>query len=81
MEPIRIEEVGDINFRFPYMEAFIGKSFNPFLDIGVTKDKNLAFKFYASKKDVVLSIEDLERIVVLSKEFSKRVLTDEKYYL
>lgn len=74
---IRIEKVGAIDFKYPYLEVFEGKSINVFLDIGISDDKELVFKFYSSKVDIELSIEDWEYILNTAKEFLKQAIDDE----
>ena len=80
MKNIRIEKVGAVNFRYPYLEVFEGKSINVFLDIGINDNKELSFKFYSSKKDIELNIEDWEYILNTAKEFLKQSIEDENTF-
>lgn len=50
MKNIRIEEVGDINADYPYLEVFLKDGTSPFLEVAISDDKELSFKFYASSK-------------------------------
>ncbi len=72
MENIKVEKVGDINFVFPYLEVFSKNSKNPFLEIGISNDRKLNFKFYASKEDVILTVEEFEYLLLKRKIFLKK---------
>lgn len=78
---IKIEFVGDINSEYPYLEVFFKDSKEPFLDIGVAKDKELSFTFYASKTDVPLTIDELEHILSTARDFLPKVLKNEEDFL
>lgn len=80
-ENIRIEEVSDINFKYPYLEVFFGKSDKPFLDVGITSDKKLEFKLYQSYDELTLSFNDFERIFNYAKQFLPKALKNEDDYL
>lgn len=77
---IRIEKIGDVNYTYPYLEVFKNESTVPFLDIGIDENQ-LCFKFYASKSDVMLSVEELEYILITAKEFLPKALADEDYFV
>jgi hypothetical protein len=81
MKNIRIEEVGDINSLYPYLEVFFLKETSPFLEVGITEQKELSFKYYASSFDVILHIEDQENILATAKEFLPRALKNENDFL
>lgn len=80
MKNIRIEKVGDINYTYPYLEVFLSGSKNPDLEISVTDDKQLVFKFYASQKNIMLDIEEWEYLLGIGKEFASKALKDEDTY-
>jgi hypothetical protein len=81
MKNIKIEEVGDINSSYPYMEVFSQENPNPFLEVSVSSNKELQFKFYASKSDFNLDVRELELILSTAKEFLPRVLKNEEDFL
>lgn len=81
MKNIRIEYVGDINSDYPYLEVFLNESVNPFLDIGITKEKTLYFKLYISKNDILMNFEDWEYILSSAKEFLPEALKNEEDFL
>lgn len=81
MKNIRIEEVGDINSDFPYLQVFLKESTSPFLEIAISDDKELSFKFYASKSDIKLDVEELEFILSTSNDFLPRALKNEDDFL
>ena len=81
MENIRIEEVGDINSDFSYLEVFLKNDKSPFLEIGVSKEKQLSFKFYASIIEVSIGIEEWEYILSLAKDFLPRAIKNENNFL
>lgn len=78
---IRIEEVGDINFDYPYLEVFLKEDNKPFLEIGVSEQKQLNFKFYSSKTDVLMNVEEWEYILSVAKDFLPRALKNEEDFL
>lgn len=77
---IKIEEVADINSDYNYLEIFQGDTRSPFLEVSISTDKELSFKFYG-KADVILNIEELESILIKAKEFLPKVLKNEDDYL
>ena len=81
MKNIRIEEVGDINSDYPYLEVFLKNSTHPFLEIAISEGKELSFKFYASKTDVQIDIEEWEFILSTAKSFLPRALKNEDDFL
>jgi hypothetical protein len=78
---IRIEEVGDINYEYPYLEVFYKDSNLPFLEVSVSKNKDLVLKLYPSQKNLFMSIDEWERILFSAKEFFPRALKNEEDYL
>lgn len=78
---IRIEEVADINFDYPYLEVFYKNSDKPFLDIGITSERELNFKFYPSFIGLDLTKDDLENILNSAKDFLPKALKNEDDYL
>jgi hypothetical protein len=81
MKNIRIEEVGDINSNYPYLEVFFKQNTSPFLEIGVSDDKDLILKFYSSQTDVMLSEEDWLFIHSTAKDFLPKALKNEDDFL
>nr|WP_315034104.1 hypothetical protein [uncultured Chryseobacterium sp.] len=76
---IRIEEVGDINSEYPYLEVFFNEDVSPFLEIAIY-NKELSFKFYTLEKDIVLSYEEWTHIQKTANDFLPQVLKDEDDY-
>lgn len=81
MKNIKIEEVGDINSVYPYLEVFLKDCTSPFLEIAISCDKELSFKFYASNKDIEMSIEDWEYILSTAKDYLPKALKNEDDFL
>lgn len=77
---IKIEEVGDINSDYPYLEVFLSGDLSPFLEVSI-RNKKLLFKMYVHKKDIILSSEEWEYIYKEANEFLPRVLKNEDDYL
>lgn len=77
MKNIRIEEVGDISSTYPYLEVFLMDTTIPFLEIGISDNKQLYFKYYPSEKILILSVEEWEHILKTAKEFLPKALSDE----
>jgi hypothetical protein len=78
---LRIEEVGDINFDYPYLEIFLEGNNNPFMEIGISEEKQLNFKFYASKADVLMNTEQWTYILSVANDFLQRALKNEEDFL
>jgi len=76
---IRIEEVGDINSEYPYLEFFFNKDVSPFLEIAID-NKELSFKIHSLEKDIILSYEEWTYIQKIANDFLPRVLKDEDDY-
>lgn len=81
MKNIRIEEAGDINSEYPYLEIFLKDDSTPFLEVSISLKKELSFKFYASKKDILLEATEWEYILETAKAFLPEVLKNEDDYL
>jgi hypothetical protein len=77
----RIEEVGDINSNYPYLEVFLHGDKSPFLEISISDAKELSFKFYVSSRDIFITLEDWEYILSAAKEYFPRVLKNEDDFL
>lgn len=77
---IKIEEVGDINSDYPYLEVFYTGDIAPFLEISIFK-RELAFKLYAIGKDILLNDREWEYIHKTANDFLPRVLKNEDDYL
>lgn len=76
---IRIEEVGDINSEYPYLEVFFNEDIAPFLEVAIY-NKELSFKIYTLGKDIILSYEEWTYIQKVANDFLPRVLKDEDDY-
>jgi len=80
MKNIRIEEVGDINFDFPYLEVFSKNDSTPFLEIAISNNKTLSFKIYSLKESILLSEKEWENILFVAKEFLVKAIKNENDY-
>lgn len=80
MNNIKIEEVGDINSNYPYLEVFHNGDTTPFLEISIY-EKELAFKIYAIGKDILLNDGEWKYIQKIANDFLPRVLKNEDDYL
>ena len=76
---IRIEEVGDINSEYPYLEVFFNEDASPFLEVAIY-NKELSFKIYTLEKDIILSYEEWSYIQKVANDFLPRALKDEDDY-
>ncbi|MDH6252590.1 hypothetical protein M2347_002317 [Chryseobacterium sp. H1D6B] len=77
---IRIEEVGEINSDYPYLEVFLNDESSPFLEVSII-NKELSFKIYSVKKDINLTNKEWEYINKTASEFLPRALKNEDDYL
>ncbi|CAG9188008.1 MULTISPECIES: hypothetical protein [Burkholderia] len=71
------EKVGDINSLYPYICVYMQGESNPFMEVGVTEEKQLAFTFYVNDKNVALSVEQWDEIAKRGREFLPRAIADE----
>ena len=70
-----------VQFLYPYLEVFVEESQNPFLDIGITDEKTLSFKFYPSQEEIVMSVEQWEEILTKAKIFLVKSLENEETFV
>ncbi len=77
MENLIFEKVGDINFTYPYICIYRGKEKEPFMEIGITDDKEIEMTIYSSAKNVVIDVAEWEEISRRARIFLKRVLEDD----
>jgi hypothetical protein len=74
------EKVGDIKSTYPYICVYDEHDrLNPFMEIGVTDDKQLQYTIYANARNIVLSSEDWNLIQSKALEFLPKALADEEY--
>ncbi|WP_160716191.1 hypothetical protein [Chitinophaga solisilvae] len=81
MKNIRIEKIGDVNADYPYLEVFLKDSTKPFLEVAISGDKEVSFKFYASGKDIEIAVEDWEYILSTAKDYLPKALKNEDDFL
>lgn len=77
---IRIEEVGDINSDYPYLEVFYKGDIAPFLEVAIY-NRELSFKIYSIEKEVLLNKDEWEYIHKTANEFLPIALKNEDDYL
>lgn len=80
MEKLKYIMVSDISKKYPFLEVFSGGSNELIMEIDVTDNKELCFRFYPSKKTLELSIENWEDISRTAKEFLPKVIKNEEDY-
>ena len=80
MGSIRIEEVGDIQSTYNFLEVFQEGATSAFLIITVTEAKELRFTFYPLAEEVSLSQADWEKILSVSKDFMPKTIANEEYF-
>ncbi len=57
------EKVGDVHSTYPYLCVYLQGEVEPFLEIAVTDERDLAFTVYPRESNVVLGVEDLTEIL------------------
>ncbi|WP_157646255.1 hypothetical protein [Burkholderia ubonensis] len=72
------EKVGDINSLYPYICVYMEGEDNPFMEIGVTDKKQLAFTFYVNGRNIALSVEQWDEIARRGREFLPKAIADEE---
>jgi len=80
MKTLRFEKVGDIRFKYSYMEVFFENGKEPFMEIGVTDNRELCFRTYANTNPVELTVKHWEDILKKAKEFLSEALKDEENF-
>jgi hypothetical protein len=81
MKNLRIEEVGNINNTYRNLEVFFNDENDYFLYIGISEDRKLFFDISSQlKKDVNLTVEEWEYILITAKSFLPKALSDEDSY-
>ena len=78
MKILRYEKVGDVSATYSFLEVYFDNGNSPFMEIGVTNDKELCFKTYPTETPIGLTIENWEDILETAKEFLPEVLKDEE---
>lgn len=81
MRTIRIEEVGDIQCKYNYLEVFLDDSNTPFLDISISDERYLVFKFYPSDTGYEIGIEDWEHVLSTANNFLPKALKNEDDFI
>lgn len=78
MKTIRIEQVGDINCTYSYLEIFQEGETAPFLEVSVTDSKELSFTFWPVLTEIKLTLDQYEKILTTAKEFMPEVIKNEE---
>lgn len=77
MDDMIFEKVGDINFTYPYMCIYrVGES-DPFMEIGITDEKEIEMTIYPNERNVVIGVDKWEEISKRARIFLQRVLEDD----
>ena len=80
MKALRYEKVGDISATYSFLEVYFENGNEPFMEIGITDDKELCFKTYPAKSSIKLTIENWVDILKNAKYFLSESLKDEEYF-
>lgn len=77
MRNLRIEEIANINNTYSNLEVFFNDENDYFLYIGISEDRKLFFDISAHlKKDVNLTVEEWEYILITAKSFFSKALSE-----
>lgn len=63
MHELIFEKVGDVHSTYPYLSVYLQGEVEPFLEIAVTDERDLAFTVYPRESNLVLGVEDLTEIL------------------
>ena len=77
---IRIDNVGDVNTTYNYLEVFHESAIDPFLEVSITDAKELCFKIYPLAEAFTLSQAEWERILAVSKDFLPKTIANEESF-
>ena len=75
---IKYEKVGDISSMYAYLEVYFIDENKPFMEIGVSDDKELIFKIYPAEKPLELTLEQWTHILKTANEHILEVIKDEE---
>jgi len=78
MENLIFEKVGDVASTYPYYCIYRGGQSEPFMEFGVTDNKELEFTFYRSEKNVPLNLSEWDEIRTRAIAFLPRAIADEE---
>ena len=78
MKALRYEKVGDISATYSFLEVYFENENEPFMEIGITDDKELCFKTYPAKSSIELTVENWMDILKIAKAFLPEALKDEE---
>ena len=76
IDDLIFEQVGDINIEYPYICVYRFGMDSPFMGIGITSEKQLAFTFYAESKNISLSVAPWDEIARRGRVFLPRAIAD-----
>ena len=79
MKKIIFQKVGDISYKYSFLEVYFEKEKTPFMEINITDSDELEFNIYPSKKQASLSKNIWEDILNKAKEFQITELENENY--
>ena len=77
---IRIDNVGDVNTTYNYLEVFHESAIDPFLEVSITDGKELCFKIYPLAEAFTLSQAEWDRILAVSKDFLPKTIANEESF-
>jgi hypothetical protein len=88
MRELIFESVADVNCTYPYLLVYFQENtdplLSPFMEISITEEKQLELKIfgqpYASKFDVVLTIDQWKTILSKAEEYFPKALANEESF-
>jgi hypothetical protein len=69
-QKLRFEVVGDITVKYCYICIYDDvDTIQPFMEIGISDDKQLVYTIYKNDRNVAINTEDWDKIASVAKEF------------
>ncbi|MFL1552131.1 hypothetical protein ACI77I_24080 [Pseudomonas sp. D47] len=79
MIELEFEKVGDINTAFPYLCVYFKGEKEPFMDVGITGAGSIEYIFYPHPKNLILSSENWNAILLRAQIFLETELSNKKF--
>jgi hypothetical protein len=76
MKNIKIGHCTDLERKYSHLEIFYQNYNFLFMEIGISDEKELIFKFYPSSVEIVLSVDDWDTILTTAKEFLPKAVKE-----
>ena len=77
MNNLIFDYVGDVNYKYPYIYIYHMEDQQPFMEIGITDEKELVFTIFSRNHEVKIPLGEWEKILHAAEEFLPKALANE----